>query len=981
MPVDLKRIKSKLKGKGKPEPKKDESYEERKHNKDTQGRRHMLETKVKNDISDAELPELNLDFVNYGCMSREKMNKLSVCEVTKILPKPGKSEETDYTSDDKRLGCLENNSLCTSCGKPNDECPGHYGIIKLPKRYIHPLFRDSAIKVLQSICWRCLRTLIDPEILKELPLSGMARLAHISNESKNIEHHIGSCTHVNKLYKYSQTPIFKTGSGPRTVNGKVVGTPTSGIKDSVDIFAKIKFLTGKNKTEEKDYIITPDMVYNIFKGLSDSDVKLLGFEGYRTTSGTWVWKNHPLNFIIDFIPVIPPSARPYVVREGIRKDDFITRFYDDVIIEKLKYNNNDEGSGEDFIAKMLFYYSHIIDNSDKAYKKASVDVIKSFKDRLVGKEQLIRGSIMGKRCDFTARTVLGPNGGLEFGEIAVPKIMSSTLTIPEHVTKYNIDFIKDIAAKDEISCLIPRYGKLAGRKLRFKKDKHVIKIGDIVERHSRNNDAVIFNRQPTLQKQSMCGYRIKFQDKLSVGIHISSTTSHNADFDGDEGNIHMLQSVKAQVEAKTFVASNSCIMSGINSSPVGGIIFNGATGAYLLSHDDLKLSDTEFKSALASMRYVTENVESLKERIINLKINHKYDVDYLSGKCLCSTLFPKNFWYTNGKVVIRNGILVKGRLTKKNMGPSPNSIVQSFYKNYGQEKTRRFITDATFLFNWYLSIYGLTVGVKDCRPPRNAEEEFRLRKKQIIDEINDEVLSFPPLGYDATELEKVQREEKINETITSGTDRIKMALIGGEVEENGEKIKIKRILSPDNSISLMAESGAKGKVNDTAKIIALLGQQYVPDRRPDLVVSRGKRWLSSFHPDDKSIYSRGFVSGSFYEGLDPDEFFAHSMASRIGLCNTAVKTADIGALQRRMVKSQEDLVAQYDGSVRNQNGNIFQFSYGAGFGSSKLLRRTNKNGTDYLTFINLEETMGRINAENGFMNENYVFDEVRKLFD
>lgn len=981
MPVDLKNIKSKLKGKGKPEKSKEKPKKDNKHNKDVQGRRHMLETKVMNDISDAELPILTLDFVNYGCMTREKIEKMSVCEINKVLPKPGKPVDTDYTTDDKRLGCLDNNALCTSCGKSNDECPGHYGIINLPKKYIHPLFRDSAIKVLQSICWRCIRPLIDPEILKELPLSGIPRLNHISIESKNIEHHVGSCTHINKRYKYFKNPSFKTGTGPRTVKGKVVGTPTSGVKDSVDIFAKVKTSTARGAVTEKDFIITPDMVYSIFKSLSDSDVKLLGFEGYHS-DGKWIWKNHPLNFIIDFIPVIPPSARPYVVREGIRKDDFITRFYDDVIIEKSKYFNNDDGGGgEDFVAKILFYYSHIIDNSDKAYKKASVDVIKSFKDRLVGKNELIRGSIMGKRSDYTARTVLGPNGELEFGEIAPPAIMKSSLTIPEYVTKYNIDFVKNLAANDEISCLMPRYGKLAGRKLRFKKDKHEIKIGDMVERHSRNGDAILFNRQPTLQKQSMCGYRIKFQDKLSVGIHITSTTGHNADFDGDEGNIHMLQSVKAQVEAKTFVSSNFCIMSGINSSPVGGIIYNGATGAFLLSDDNVMLNASEFRDAASVMRYANEHLTSLKDRIINLNINHNYNIKMMSGKGICSALFPPDFWYSNGKVVIRNGILLKGRLTKKNMGPSPNSIVQSFYKNYGQEHTRRFITDATFLFNWYLGIYGVTVGVKDCRPPSNVEEEFKLRKKQIIEEINEEVLSFPPLPYDATELEKIQREEKINETITTGTDKIKMALVGGEVEEGGQKIKIQRILAPDNAISMMAASGAKGKVNDTAKIIALLGQQYVPDRRPDLVMNRGKRWLSSFHIDDKSIYSRGFVSGSFYEGLDPDEFFAHSMASRIGLCNTAVKTADIGALQRRMVKSQEDLIVQYDGSVRNQNGNIFQFSYGAGFGSSKLIRRTKKNGTDYLTFINLEETVGRINAKEGFMSENYIFDEVRKMFD
>jgi len=982
MPIDLKSYQDKRKGKKKSKDDKKTNPERTKGK--VQGKREAIEVKVYNDIQDAELPNLTLDSVTYGVMTRQKMEKIVVCKVKKVLPK-GKNIDTDFTSDDHRLGSLENNSLCGSCGKTNDECPGHYSMIDLPHKYIHPLFRDAAIRVCQSICWRCFKPLLHRDFIESIQLSGFQKLYYIAKESTNIEHPKQSCTqHECSTYSHFRNPIFKTGTGPRTLKGKVVGTPTSGTKDSVPIFAQIKV-----DNEYQDLVITPNMVYNLFNNISDSDVKLLGFEGYFDINRNWVFNNHPRNFIVDFIPVIPPSARPYVKREGIRKDDFITKFYDDVITELVKINSAENDAGlENYITKILFYYSHIIDNGDKAYKKAALDVIKSFKDRLVGKQELIRGSLMGKRSDYTGRTVLGPNGGLEFGEIAPPAIMKTTLTIPEHVTKYNIDFIKKLSGEDEIRCLIPLRGKLSGRKLKFKKEKHEIKIGDIVERNSRDGDSIIFNRAPTLQKQSMCGYKCKFQDKLSIGIHITSTTGHNADFDGDEGNIHMLQSTQAQVEAKTFMSSPYCIMSGINSSPVGGIIYNGATGGYLLSDDNVILSEKEFEEGFESMKYAEDNrfgdenaVDSYLSRLFDLNIEHGQKLHPNGGKGLCSLLFPPDFWYSNGSVKIRKGILMSGRLTKKNMGPSPNSIVQSIYKNYGTEVTRRFITDATFLFNWYLGIYGFTVGVKDCRPPENLEEEFNLRKRQIIQEINDEVLSFPPLAKDATELDKSQREMKIQEVITTGTDRIKMALVGGEVEEEGKKIKIQRILSPDNSISIMASSGAKGKINDTAKIIALLGQQYVPDRRPDLVVSRGKRWLSSFHVDDKSIFSRGFVSNSFYEGLDPDEFFAHSMASRIGLCNTAVKTADIGFLQRKMVKSQEDLVAQYDGSVRNQSGNIFQFSYGAGFGSSKLIRRTRKDGTDYLTFINLEETVGKINAVSGYIDENFVFNEVKNMFD
>ena len=275
----------------------------------------------------------------------------------------------------------------------------------------------------------------------------------------------------------------------------------------------------------------------------------------------------------------------------------------------------------------------------------------------------------------------------------------------------------------------------------------------------------------------------------------------------------------------------------------------------------------------------------------------------IPGKRLCSVLFPPDFWYKNGGVEIINGVLIKGRLTKKNMGPSPNSIVQSLYKNYGAEVTRRFITDATFLFNWYLGIRGLTVGIKDCQP--KSPELFRREKAIIVNTINIEVkrvtTDFKRDFPKATEFEKSQHEEKIDEIITLNTDKIKRTLTES--------------LPPTNAIRIMADSGAKGKLNDTTKIMGLLGQQYVPNKRPEKMISRGKRWLSSFSVDDDSIEARGFVKNSFYEGLDPDEFFAHSMASRIGLCNTAIKTADIGALQRRMVKSMEDLIAEYDGSV------------------------------------------------------------------
>jgi DNA-directed RNA polymerase beta' subunit len=863
--------------------------------------------------TDNKLPHLILDSISYGVMTKNSMNKIAVCNITETSRK----QDVCHTTADPRLGVLENNILCSTCNKPNDECPGHYGILSLPNcgikesKIIHPLFRIITTKLLQSVCLRCCQPMINKDDLSDINLKGIQRLNYIAKESKDLNH--PSCTRITS-YPYTKNPIFKTGISKKTNNSNRSQT---GIKGQI-IMKKMK---------PKEYDCTPEFIYDVFNKLDKDTVSLLGFSS----------KNHPRNFIVDFIPVIPPCARPYAKREGEKKEDFITKFYDDVLTETNKLSSND---CSETLEKIVFLYSHIIDNSDKAYKKTGSEVIKAFKERLVGKQELIRGFLMGKRCDYTGRTVLGPNGKLEFGEIAPPETMRSHLTIPEHVTEYNKDFINNLVELDEISCLMPKSGTFKGRKLKFNKNKHEIKIGDVVERWSRDGDVIIFNRQPTLQKQSMCAYRCKFQKKLSVGLHISSTTGHNADFDGDEGNIHMLQSSQAQTEAKGFVSAPSCVISSINSSPAAGIIYNAATGGYLLSDDNLILSRKTFLEGLQQMVYTDNNIRKNEE---------------LTGKNLCSRLFPKTFWYHNGKVKIRNGVLIQGRLTKKNMGPSPNSIVQSLYKNYGSEVTRRFITDATFLFNWYIRVYGFTVGISDCV----ADDRNKLKntRDSEVEKINTEVKEFLATSSPRTDIERHQQEEKINEIITIGTDRIKTQLVGSK--------DTKGMLSQGNSIGIMAESGAKGKVNDTTKIIALLGQQYVPNRRPDKSVSRGKRWLSSFHVDDNSIFSRGFVKSSFYEGLDPDEFFAHSMASRIGLSNTAVKTADIGAIQRRMVKSMEDLIVQYDGSIRNQNGTIFQFSYGAGFGSSKMVRQ-NKDGAGYLSFINLHETIGQINSDVTF---------------
>ena len=458
----------------------------------------------------------------------------------------------------------------------------------------------------------------------------------------------------------------------------------------------------------------------------------------------------------------------------------------------------------------------------------------------------------------------------------------------------------------------------------------------------------------------MLGYVCKFQKKMSVGIHLSSTTGHNADFDGDEGNIHMLQSIDSQVEGRLLMYAGNNINMSKNSGPAVGMTFNGVTGAYLLTRPGLVLTKKEFEAGLNYIfdfendGYVKRNLETLEERSKEVSAE-----DYYSGRTLCSVLFPPDFTYTylmddKEDILVRRGVLISGQLTKVHVGDSPSTIIQSIYKQYGKQTTIDFVSNATFLFNWYSEKYGLSISVRDSMPGRL--EEFQEIKNKKFEELNRKIVNFPKLE-DATESEIAAQERDISLAITNDSKEV-------------EKIFFKEYLEKNSSLDIMVKSKAKGKDQQIQFITAFLGQIWVSNSRPCKAITNGKRWLPTFHVDDESIYSRGFSRNSFFEGLDPDAYFANSQASRIGVAEQQLKTATTGLLQRRMVKAQENLIVKYDGTVRNHNNIIFQFNYGAGFASTEMTFSSNKLGMKTRSFINMKELIEKENTRNGFMNFN-----------
>ena len=883
-------------------------------------------------LREEKLKKLEIVSLTYKVFDRETMDRISVCEVTKI----NKSKDTTNTTNDQRLGTIDQNILCATCEKTNEECPGHLGIIRLPVNIIHPFFRLIVMKVLQCVCHTCNSLLLTEEYIKETGMihySSFVRLSKIAEESKD-----GKIQCSNGC---PRNPIFKS--------------QKSASNDEIDMFCINK--VGKQEITNH---ITVSKIKNILSNITDKNVELLGFQN-----------NHPKNFIVDFVPVIPISARPYIIRDSNKvQDDYITSMYSDMISKKIEYFQEEysedrksdiskiERNKEECVKRMLFLYDHSIHNCNQEYKRSPSDPCKAINDRISGKESLIRGNMMGKRADYTGRTVLGPNRSISFGEIATPEVMKSQLFVPERVTHYNLENIKILSEEDKISYLCPLSGTFSGRKLRYDKNKHIINIGDKVGRHSENGDVILFNRQPTLHKNSMLGYICNFQDKMSIGIHLSSTAGHGADFDGDEGNIHMLQSIDSQVEARLLMYAGNNITMAKNSGPAAGMTFNGITGAYLLTRDGLIFSEEEFKRGLDYVfsfetdGYVRKNMETIDERIKEMSNENRY-----SGRNLCSILFPRDFSYTYimdtvENIVIRKGILISGQLTKVHIGGSPSTIIQSIYKQYGKDMTVKFISNATFLFNWYSEKYGLSISLRDSMPERL--KEFQDLKDEKFEELNNDVMRFPILE-NPTEMELAAQERDIATLITNKTKEV-------------ERQFFKEFLEKNNSLDIMVKSKAKGKDQQIIFITAFLGQVWISNSRPTKSISDGKRWLPTFHVDDNSIYSRGFSKSSFFEGLNPDEFFAIAQSSREGLTTQQLKVTTTGLLQRRMVKAQENLVMNYDGTVRNHNNIIFQFNYGAGFAPTEMTFSTNNLGMKTRSFINMKELIEKENTLSGFPN-------------
>ncbi|KAH7368496.1 DNA-directed RNA polymerase II subunit RPB1 [Plectosphaerella cucumerina] len=872
-------------------------------------------------------PLKTIEEIQFGMLSPDEIKAMSVCHI--LYPETMDETRTkprDGGLNDPFLGSIDRQFKCKTCGQSMGECPGHFGHIELAKPVYHPGFIKKVKKVLEIVCLNCSKVLADrsdPEFLQAVhtrdPKLRFNRIWNICKKKKRCENE----TPEEKPDAHDIPGITK----PPAVNHGGCGNIHPNIRHkALSLLAvhEVKDEETKKKDKKED-VITPEIAYNVLRRISDDDLRDMGLN-LDYARPEWM--------IVTVLPVPPPPVRPSIsmdgTGQGMRNEDDLTYKLGDII----RANSNvkqaiREGSpahiARDFEQLLQYHVATYMDNDIAGQPRAlqkSGRPVKAIRARLKGKEGRLRGNLMGKRVDFSARTVITGDANLSLDEVGVPRSIARTLTYPETVTPYNIGKLHELVENGPNEHPGAKYViRTDGTRIDLRHHRRAgqisLEYGWKVERHLMTGDYIIFNRQPSLHKESMMGHRVRVMPYSTFRLNLSVTSPYNADFDGDEMNLHVPQSEETRAEIKELCMVPINIVSPQRNGPLMGIVQDTLAGAYKVCRRDVFLTKEEVMNIMLWVpnwdgiipppAIIRPVIRWTGKQIMSLAIPDIVSLNHMPDSKEENPLKDEG-------VLIQSGQLMYGLLTKKIIGAASGGIVHIVYNEHGPYAAMRFLNGVQQVVNYWLLQNGHSIGIGDTIP----DTDTIAKVQEHIDEQKDEVARLTKMATN-NELEP-SPGMNIRETFESKVSRA----LNTARDKAGTTTQ--KSLKDINNAVTMALSGSKGSSINISQMTALVGQQIVEGKR--IPFGFKYRTLPHFTKDDYSPESRGFVENSYLRGLTPSEFFFHAMAGREGLIDTAVKTAETGYIQRRLVKALEDVSVKYDGTVRNSLGDILQFLYG-----------------------------------------------------
>ncbi|OXG15683.1 DNA-directed RNA polymerase III subunit RPC1 [Cryptococcus neoformans Tu401-1] len=851
---------------------------------------------------------------------------------------------------DARMGPNEKGKKCATCGEDTQKCVGHYGYIKLVLPVFHIGYFRPTINMLSCICKTCARVLL-PETERASFLKRFRRPNLESLQRQSAAKAVLAACKKQNICTYCGAPngIVKK-SGPLRISHEPYrAAKMASMKDEW-------MATFKNAVAENQAVAThlskavddlnPLKVLNLFERITAEDCELLSLHPDVGRPEDYIWQ---------YISVPPPCIRPSVASEAGNNEDDLTA----KLAEIVNYNNTlalmmDLGRGIEMISSNWEVLGQAvalyINSQAPGMQTIGSKPIRGFVQRLKGKQGRFRGNLSGKRVDFSGRTVIGPDPNLRIDEVAVPEKVAVKLSYPERVTDYNIQLMRQAIING--SKLHPganvlerkhENGSTVRISLNVMKDLEArkryareLQIGDVVHRHVRDGDIVLFNRQPSLHKLSIMCHRVRVRPWRTFRLNECVCNPYNADFDGDEMNLHVPQTEEARTEALELMSVKKNLVTPRNGEPIIAAIQDFITAAYLLSRRDRFYDRQQFTQIASYLGDANLKIEMppptiwkpvrlwTGKQIFNLLMRPNKESKVLVNlEAKCRTLvdpakedrFPPDMSPNDGYLVIQNSEIMCGVFDKNTVGDGKkNSVFGVILRDYGPEEAAQAMNRLAKIAARWLANIGFSLGINDVIPGPilHASKDARVEKAYdecdvFIDLAKKGKLENAP-GCD----QEATLESKISKTLS-------------DVREAVGKICMQE-LSRHNAPLIMATCGSKGSVINVAQMVACVGQQIIGGSR----VRNGfqDRSLPHFRKKSKNPPSKGFVRNSFFSGLTPPEFLFHAMSGREGLVDTAVKTAETGYMARRLMKALEDLCTHYDLSVRNSVGGIVQFQYG-----------------------------------------------------
>ncbi|CAK7208262.1 DNA-directed RNA polymerase III subunit C1 (rpo31) [Sporothrix bragantina] len=891
--------------------------------------------------------------IKFGIQSNQDIVNQAVLEVSDQMLYDIENNRAPYKHGplDPRLGTSSKIGKCATCMQPLQLCTGHFGHIRLPLPVFHIGYLRFIQMILQNICKDCGHVLLaEPDrrsFLKELRRPGIDNLRR-TGISKRINemcrkakvcHYCGATNGVIKKLGTLKLAHDRFAAFNRSTAMKKQ-VPRGKIEFDQSFTAAKKYVPDLEKHVRKALEdLNPLRVLNLFKKVSPSDCELLGLDPSEGRPEMFIWQ---------YLPAPPICIRPSVAQDNSStEDDLTTKLAEIVHLSGLIRGALAKGTPVATVMELweylqmqvaLYVNSEVPGLSQPGFGKT----IRGFCQRLKGKQGRFRGNLSGKRVDFSGRTVISPDPNLGIDEVAVPILVAKNLTYPELANHVNIEKLRRLIRNGptEWPGAMGVHKKADGGykiDLKYADREQVardLSYGDKVDRHLEDGDIVLFNRQPSLHKLSIMSHLVKVRHWRTFRLNECVCGPYNADFDGDEMNLHVPQTEEARAEAITLMGVKHNLTTPKNGEPIIAANQDFITAAYLISSKDMFFTRQAFAYVCMHMTEAKVPLDIpppaiLKpqalwtgKQVFNMLMRPNKESNVLvnlDAKCReykprpgqCPDMCPNDGW-----LVIRNSEVMCGRMDKSTVGSGKkDSIFYVILRDFGPDATVIAMNRLAKLCARFLGNFGFSIGVFDVFPT----EELKSKKEDLVTEANKQCDSLIET-FKAGKLEKApgcNPEQTLENAISGILSKVR--------QQAGEKCE--ETLSRHNAPLTMANSGSKGSAINVAQMVACVGQQIIGGQRvPDGFQDRS---LPHFQKNTRQPASKGFVKNSFYSGLVPTEFLFHAISGREGLVDTAVKTAETGYMSRRLMKCLEDLSTQYDNTVRTSSGGIVQFQFGA----------------------------------------------------